>query len=623
MGEPRSRTRYCGRCLTSFPMDPDVCPNLSCRTRRPEEGWGTIFETGEVIDRHYRVIKRLATGGAGVTYLAREVEPASTSEDLDLAVKVLWASRDHGSYLRRLSQEAQILQELAHPHIVEYRGFVHRTGSAPYLVTLFEHGGSLYDHVRRRQRLGLREVASVGRQVMEALGRAHQAGVIHRDLKPENVLLAQIPDAGQPPVVRVADFGIAKVQGLFSDGLTRMGAFVGTPQYAAPEQFDGLPPTPATDVFAAGAMLFFCLQGQPFLPLANRLPPEEARELLLQKLPPRLKLPDERPEQVKAVEQVLEAAMAPEPGERVTVREMHGMLEAIEEGTFLVRPAHTAVPSRSHTSDTNVFLFSQDGVELPDPEPTEHPGPVQTQTTELPRAEEPRPAGRAEQFVPPPMTPAVTEEQPPPPPTRPLPGPGPVDLPLKAKAPALAPTVEREPPPPPPSEPGPAAAPIPAPTPTPAPRPTPSPEPPTQRKGGRGFGIGLLLVGGLLLAVLCGGGGIGGLVWYRPDLLADIPGLSGLVTAPTGPAPLVPTTDRLRVQVEGLVDQGVASCDIRAAVHLGLTLAPDGRIAVEEITGVPVPRKAQCLREHLQGLALQPGPAEPLHLDLDNPGRMP
>ncbi|MBN1334476.1 MAG: serine/threonine protein kinase [Deltaproteobacteria bacterium] len=332
MADPAQRSWYCGRCLSTFVGDLESCPNLACQERRPEGGWGALYEAGEIIDRRYRVIRRLATGGAGITYLVREIASDGTEDGPELAVKVLWASRDHGAYLRRLSQEAQILQELDHPHIVVYRGFVHRTGEPPYLVTRFEHGGSLHDYVRQHGLLGLREAAGTVRQVLEALERAHQVGVIHRDLKPENVLLEALPEPGRTPVVRVADFGIAKVATSFGDTLTRAGSFLGTPQYAAPEQFEGLPPSRATDVFAAGALMWFCLQGQPLLPMASRLDPEDARDLLIQRLPARLRRPDGPPALVLALEEALSSAMAVEPEARCSAREMASMLEAVESG---------------------------------------------------------------------------------------------------------------------------------------------------------------------------------------------------------------------------------------------------------------------------------------------------
>ncbi len=598
MGEPRTRTRYCGRCLTTFQADPGHCSNLNCRTARPDEGWGTIYEAGEVIDRHYQIRRRLATGGAGVTYLAREVEPEEGEEAIDLAVKILWASRDHGSYLRRLSQEAQILQELDHANIVEYRGFVHRTGSAPYLITRFEHGGSLYEHVRRRKRLGLREAACVLRQVLEALGRAHQAGVIHRDLKPENVLLKEIPAAGTMPHALVADFGIAKVQGLFSDGLTRVGAFVGTPQYAAPEQFLGLTPEGATDVFAAGALLYFCLQGQPMLPLANRLPPEDARELLLQRLPPKLKLPDERPEQVKAAEQVLEAAMEAEPQQRCTVREMRGMLEAIEHGSFLVRPARTAVPPRSSTQDTNIFLFSQDGEEPPPTpgEPTEageeaHPTEVPPDTSASPTI-----TGPTENEAPPPPPPTESEIPPPPPTESEIPPPPPDAGPGFG---ASGPAVDR------PLQPKPGPAPV-HPVPEAAQPIEPYDDEPAPRRRGR---LGLLLLVGFLLTALCGGGALGATWYLRPDLLQGLPGLGsgGGSTPATDQAQVNAVVKQLSV-LGGRVAQ---KCTLRSRVTVLLLVSSEGTVELTSIDGPLLPDKQKCLRKQLDTARLerQPGQA--------------
>ena len=77
--------------------------------------------------------------------------------DGSIALKLLFANRDSGAYLRRLATEAQILQTLHHPHIVEYLGFVHRSGQSPYLLTQFEEGGSLIDHMKRGGTMGVRE----------------------------------------------------------------------------------------------------------------------------------------------------------------------------------------------------------------------------------------------------------------------------------------------------------------------------------------------------------------------------------------------------------------------------------------------------------------------------------
>src|SRR5687768_8962454 len=118
-------THYCAKCLTTFVEDADACPNLACGSPKPKKGWGDLLGVGDLLDRHYQIVKPLAVGGAGLTYLAREVGADGASFGPDLAIKVLYTQRDAGPFLRRLSNEAQILQDLDHDNIVQCRGFVH------------------------------------------------------------------------------------------------------------------------------------------------------------------------------------------------------------------------------------------------------------------------------------------------------------------------------------------------------------------------------------------------------------------------------------------------------------------------------------------------------------------
>lgn len=300
-------------------MDVDRCPNLSCNAVRPQAAWGELMEEGETIDRTYRVRQRLAIGGAGVTYLAREIGSRGDEVGPLVAVKVLYQQRDQGPYLRRLATEAQILQGLNHAQIVECRGFVHRTGHSPYLVTRFEAGGSLLDHIRKVGTLSIPVTANIGRQVCWALEVAHRQHVIHRDLKPENVLLVKQVPAETIPDLKVADFGIAKVLGGVGDRLTRVGAFIGTPQYASPEQFEGLTPDPAADIYALGAMLYFCMTGRPVADFMGELDPDEMRDHLIRHLP--VKLTDlNAPAHLRRwMEDTLALAMTVEPGDRCSL----------------------------------------------------------------------------------------------------------------------------------------------------------------------------------------------------------------------------------------------------------------------------------------------------------------
>ena len=315
-------TLYCARCLTTFTESQDSCPNLSCGGAMPKKGWGVLLGVGDLLDRNYKIIKPLAVGGAGLTYLAREVNAEGEAMPPDLAIKVLYTQRDAGPFLKRLSTEAQILQDLDHENIVQCRGFVQRTGHAPYLVTLFENGGSLAAHVEQLGGLSPTVSAGILRQVLLALDVAHQRGVVHRDLKPENVLLAEPVEAEETPHIRVADFGIAKVFGGVGQRLTRLGSFIGTPEYAAPEQFEGLAPEPATDLFAAGGLLYFLLTAQTPVKFSHRMDIENSYEELKAQLPPRLPVDRWKADEVAILQSVLDHVMLVAPGERWTIHQV-------------------------------------------------------------------------------------------------------------------------------------------------------------------------------------------------------------------------------------------------------------------------------------------------------------
>jgi serine/threonine protein kinase len=349
------RQHYCSRCLTTFLGNPESCSNLSCGRARPEDGWGAIFNPGDIFDRNYRIHKMLAMGGAGVSYVARETDDDGEDVGPLLALKVLLAARDQGSYVRRLSTEAQIIQELDHPNIVCYLGFVHRTGHSPYLITRFERGGCLLDHMRRVGTLSVRQTAVIGQQICRALIEAHQRDIIHRDLKPENVLLEEEVAVGEDATLRVADFGIAKIQGSLNSNLTRVGAFVGTPHYAAPEQFLGKPVSPASDVYSVGAMLYFCMAAKHVVRLADRMDPYDTHQLLVDSLPVSVPATAGTQVEIQRMDQILTLAMDQDPKRRVTATELNAMLTALLAGR------QPGVPARLTTSQ---------GLELPDAQTT-------------------------------------------------------------------------------------------------------------------------------------------------------------------------------------------------------------------------------------------------------------
>jgi serine/threonine protein kinase len=430
-------THYCARCLTSFPEDPEACPNLTCGKPRPQKGgWGVVLGPGDLLDRHYLITRPLAVGGAGITYLAREVDGSGAEMGPELAIKLLYAARASGPFLRRLSNEAQILQELDHDHIVKCHGFVHRAGHEPYLVTLLEHGGSLAEHIETVGPVPPAIAAAILKQILLALDTAHQRGVVHRDLKPDNVLLREKTPRDQVPWIRVTDFGIAKVEGGVGAKVTKAGSFVGTPEYAAPEQFESQPPVPATDIFAAGGVLFYLLTGNPPVNFSHRNDIESAYDELLAQIPPQL--PDlGSPADREILQDCLDHAMKPNVQDRWTVAqliarlaEVIGASEALNRGpiasgaraiqrtvelTAKGAPTRQTMPGTlTPTNSTGTGERAAEPMPVPIPAVAPPPGPSKA------AAPPPPPGGPP----PPPPAPGANTSGPPPAPGGPPPTPG-------------------------------------------------------------------------------------------------------------------------------------------------------------------------------------------------------
>lgn len=372
---------YCTRCLHSFPGSPERCPNLACNKPRPEGGWGRLHAPGDLLDRTYRVRERVAVGGAGITYRARELDDADEETGPELAIKVLFQSAE-GTVLRRLSNEARVLQELQHPNIVSCRGFVHRTGKPAYLVMEYEAGGNLYEHVRHVGALPVVVATSIAEQMLEALAVAHRREVIHRDLKPQNILLRKAVSREQTPHVLLADFGIAKVSGFVGDNLTVAGTFMGTPEFAAPEQFKGLTPMAPTDVYAASAVFWYCLTGSPPITFRNRTDAVECLRTLREELPPKLPSTVGTPAVRARLQQVFDRTLAFDPEARSTIP---SFLESLAE---LEAPAIGSEPLFSSPMGTMTPDALLDEMELLQPPP---PAPV------APAAAAPAPAAPAPQ----------------------------------------------------------------------------------------------------------------------------------------------------------------------------------------------------------------------------------
>jgi tRNA A-37 threonylcarbamoyl transferase component Bud32 len=198
----------------------------------------------------YELVRLIARGGSATVYEARQ--PAL---DRTVALKRLDLNASDPALAERFIRESRIAASFDHPGIVTVHDFFEAHG-VPYIAMELMVRGSLrpwIGHLTLPQTLGVLEA------ILAALAHAEHRGVAHRDLKPENVLLTR------DGTVKIADFGIAKAYAGVTDGLTATGTTIGTPAYMAPEQADGRPVGPYTDLYAVGIMAFEMLAGRtPF-----------------------------------------------------------------------------------------------------------------------------------------------------------------------------------------------------------------------------------------------------------------------------------------------------------------------------------------------------------------------
>lgn len=210
------------------------------------------FQIGEMIGE-YRVTGFLGAGGMGEVY-------AGVHEKLGrpAAIKVLGeAATADATFKTRFFNEARLQANLHHPNIATLYDF-HEKGDQLFIFMELVDGESLEDLIKRRS-FSIEETLKVFVAVCEAVAYIHRNGIIHRDIKSQNV---KLNSAGQ---VKLLDFGIAKDSSNPAHSLTQTGGVIGTPHYLAPEQLEGKPASPQTDVWALGVLLYEMLTGDvPF-----------------------------------------------------------------------------------------------------------------------------------------------------------------------------------------------------------------------------------------------------------------------------------------------------------------------------------------------------------------------
>ncbi|GMU66689.1 MAG: hypothetical protein AMXMBFR36_29630 [Acidobacteriota bacterium] len=279
---------------------------------------------GTLLDRRYRILERLGSGGAGVVYLARHEEMAR-----QVAIKVLHRELTaHAPAFERFRREARAAGALAHPNVVTVHDFDRTADGEAFLVMEYCGEGSLGDRLARDAGVAPIEAVEIVEQVAAAVDLAHAAGIVHRDLKPANIVFT----GGR---AKVGDFGLARLLAGDDPRLTGTNA-LGSPLYMSPEQCQGLPAGPRSDVYSLGAIAYELLTGAPpFQGLTVEA--VLVAHLTRDPDPPAARVPD-LPEAVSAS---LLAALAKDPARRP---ESAGMLaRALREGfAGVAREALTA-----------------------------------------------------------------------------------------------------------------------------------------------------------------------------------------------------------------------------------------------------------------------------------------
>src|SRR5215813_5359267 len=265
------------------------------------------MEEGRLLNNRYQLLERVGTGGMADVFRARDLMLERT-----VAIKVLHEIySDDKSFQDRFRQEARAAANLSHPNIVTVHDFGFDNGQ---LFIVMEHipGKDLKTILRQRGRYSVAEGIPLLVQACAGIGYAHRAGIVHCDVKPHNMIVT--PDGR----LKVTDFGIARALSTIMPD-ERADVVWGSPQYFSPEQAVGEAPSPASDVYSLGVVLYEVLTGA--LPFTAPTSEELARmHLEAQPIPPSEYVPDIP----SALEQIMLKVLSKEPAARYRTADQLG-----------------------------------------------------------------------------------------------------------------------------------------------------------------------------------------------------------------------------------------------------------------------------------------------------------
>jgi serine/threonine-protein kinase len=268
------------------------------------------FQPGARING-FQLEKELGRGGMGVVFKAHEL-----SLNRKVALKIISERlADDEEFLSRFRREAQVIARLDHPNIVRILSYGEAEGLS-YFAMEYVSGSDLGHMLQQQSTLSLEQALSFGSQIAGALAEAEAQGVVHRDLKPSNIMVDSLGRA------KVTDFGVAHLQDAATQ-LTKTGLFLGSPEYASPEQATGKPLDIRSDIYALGAILYRALSGQP--PVSGDSPLAMITRIVTEPLIP---IGEVNPQLPAPVCRLIDTMMAKDPGERY--QHPNEVIEAID-----------------------------------------------------------------------------------------------------------------------------------------------------------------------------------------------------------------------------------------------------------------------------------------------------
>lgn len=232
---------------------------LTKKTESPlvDEDGRVSIRAGDIVAQHYKVVSRIGAGGMGSVYKAQH-----TFIDRTVAIKTLNESLINDDTLARFKVEAESHASVVHQNLVTGYDFGLLNGKVPYIVMEYLDGISFDDLLQSDGSVDVELGGDIFMQICDALQAVHDRGIVHRDLKPGNIML--LKQSNGRYLVKVVDFGIAKIVQGNKPNITQAGECMGSPLYMSPEQCWGsgkMPIDHRSDLYALGCMMYEAFSG--------------------------------------------------------------------------------------------------------------------------------------------------------------------------------------------------------------------------------------------------------------------------------------------------------------------------------------------------------------------------